>query len=76
MVADGDEYSKLDYPRLSCPLNMPGFSNYEKSKPDEANVPITRRYYIEQLPYTEIEKISVTTHNPPVPTKTEEQSKN
>lgn len=66
LVAEGDEYSKLDYPRLNCPLQMPGFSNYEKSKPDEANVPVTRRYYIEQLPYAEIEKIPVKTHNPPV----------
>lgn len=73
LVADGDEYSKLDYPRLNCPLQMPGFSNYEKSKPDEANSPITRRYYIEQLPYTEIEKIQVKTFDPPV--KPTEQSK-
>ena len=72
-MAEGDEYSKLDYPRLNCPLQMPGFSNYEKSKPDEATTPITRRYYIEQLPYSEIEKISVKTHNPPV--KTQEPSK-
>ena len=74
LIAEGDEYSKLDYPRLACPLQMPGFSNYEKSKPEEANPPITRRFYIEQLPYTEIEKIPVTTHNPPV--KSEEQPKN
>lgn len=73
LVAEGDEYSKLDYPRLNCPLQMPGFSNYEKSKPDEATTPITRRYYIEQLPYSEIEKIPVKTHNPPV--KTQEPSK-
>lgn len=66
LVAEGDEYSKLDYPRLNCPLQMPGFSNYERSKPDEANAPITRRYYIEQLPYSEIEKIPVKIHNPPV----------
>lgn len=74
LVAEGDEYSKLDYPRLSCPLQMPGFSNYEKSKPDEANSPITRRFYIEQLPYTEIEKIPVKIHEPPVVQK--EQPKN
>jgi hypothetical protein len=66
LVAEGDEYSKLDYPRLACPLQMPGFSNYEKSKPDEANIPITRRYYIEQLAYTEIEKIPVKTYDPPI----------
>lgn len=27
-----DQYSKLDYPTVSCPLNMPGFSNYVPSK--------------------------------------------
>ena len=73
LVSEGNEYSKLDYPRLSCPLQMPGFSNYEKSKPDEANDPITRRYYIDQLSYKEIEQIPVKTHDPPVtPPKTEE----
>jgi len=61
-----EEYSKLDYPKLNCPLNMPGFTNYQKSKPDEAVSPITRRYYIEQLPYKEIEKIQVTNPEPPV----------
>ena len=66
LLAEGDEYSKLDYPRLSCPLNMPGFTNYEKSKPDEAEAPITRRFYIEQMPYKEMEKINVTNPEPPV----------
>jgi hypothetical protein len=66
LLAEGEEYSKLDYPRLACPLKMPGFTNYEKSKPDEAEPPITRRYYIEQMPYKEMEKINVTTHEPPI----------
>jgi hypothetical protein len=26
LIAEGDEYSKLDYPKLACPLQMPGFS--------------------------------------------------
>lgn len=59
LMANGEEYSKLDYPKLNCPLNMPGFANYETSKPDEAEAPITRRYYIEQIDYSEIEKIDV-----------------
>lgn len=63
--ATNDEYSKLDYPKLNCPLEMPGFTNYKKSKEDEAVSPITRRYYIEQLPYSEIEKIQVSLHEPP-----------
>jgi len=59
LVAEGQEYSKLDYPRLSCPLKMPGFTNYEASKPEEAGPPPTRRHYIENINYSEVEKISV-----------------
>lgn len=57
------EYSKLDFPYLMCPLNMPGFSNYKQSNPDEANEPITRKYYIENMEFTDIQKIEVTEHN-------------
>lgn len=65
LVAEGDEYSKLDYPKLACPLQMPGFSNYKKSEPDEAISPVTRRYYIENnLTYKDLEKIPVTIHAP------------
>ena len=66
LLSEGDEYSKLDYPRLTCPLQMPGFVNYEKSKSDESEPPITRRYYIEQLPYQVIEKVPVKTHAVPI----------
>lgn len=66
LVAEGDEYSKLDYPKLACPLQMPGFTNYEKSKSDESVPPITRRYYIDQLSYKEVEKIPVSLHAPPI----------
>lgn len=69
LMAEGDEYSKLDYPRLTCPLQMPGFSNYEKSKPDEGVEPITRRHYIERLPFAEIQKIPVSTHEIPIKAK-------
>lgn len=35
---DGKEqYSKLDFPKVVCPLNMPGFSNYEKWKEEDQN---------------------------------------
>lgn len=70
LVADGDEYSKLDYPKLNCPLSMPGFSNYEKSKEDEGVAPVTRRFYIEQLPYKDIEIIPVTMHDIPIKPQT------
>jgi len=59
LLSDGDEYSKLDYPRLNCPLQMPGFTNYEQSQPDESVEPVTRRYYIENISYDEVEKVPV-----------------
>lgn len=33
ITQDGSEsYSKLDYPTVNCPLNMPGFTNYSSSE--------------------------------------------
>ena len=66
LMAQGDEYSKLDYPKLNCPLQMPGFTNYEKAKADEGVAPITRRFYIEQMQYKDIESIQVTMHDIPI----------
>ena len=71
LVSEGEDYSKLDYPRLSCPLQMPGFSNYQISKPDEGVPPVTRRWYIEHMNYQDIDKVQVKTHEPPIK-KTEE----
>lgn len=72
LVADGNEYSKLDYPKLSCPLQMPGFTDYEQSDPDEAEEPVTRRYYIEQMDITEIADIKVSLHETPNQEKKED----
>jgi hypothetical protein len=72
LVSDGDAYSKLDYPRLSCPLQMPGFTNYQVSKPDEGVPPVTRRWYVEQMNYQDIDKVTVTTHEPPLKQPTTE----
>jgi len=70
LLAESDEYSKLDYPNLNCPLKMPGFSNYSASEAHEAEEPVTRKYYIENMSFTDIEKVPVTTHeNPPEPKK-------
>ena len=60
LVAEGGSYGKLDHPKLSCPLGMPGFTDYKPSEPDEAEEPITRKYYIENMNYEEIQKIPVT----------------
>ncbi len=76
LVAEGDEYSKLDYPKLACPLQMPGFTNYEKSKPDEGDNPITRRYYIENMSYKDVDLVPVTVHNMPIPQKQNTESTN
>lgn len=29
LIKESDEYSKLDYPKLHCPIKMPGFTNYD-----------------------------------------------
>lgn len=63
LMAEGDKYSKLDYPKLNCPLAMPGFSNYQHSKDDEGVEPVTRRWFIEnKVSYSEIQQIPVTIH--------------
>ena len=45
---------------------MPGFTNYVTSAPDEANEPITRRYYVENLNFNDILKVKVTVFGAPV----------
>jgi len=65
LVAEGEKYSKLDYPQLACPLYMPGFTNYMPSKPEEAESPITRKYYIENIDYTDMQNVSVSMVEPP-----------
>tara|TARA_Y100000592_G_C5310408_1_gene239822 strand:- start:68 stop:658 length:591 start_codon:yes stop_codon:yes gene_type:complete len=65
LIAESDEYSKLDYPKLECPLNMPGFSNYKESRPEEGISPVSRRYFIENINQEEIEKTNVTTYEVP-----------
>ena len=70
LVSNADEYGKLDYPKVTCPLNMPGFSNYEPSQENESINPITRRHYIEQMKMEDVEKVEVTINgSPPPPSK-------
>jgi len=38
---------------------MPGFTNYVVSTPDEAEEPVTRKYYIENIDYSDVQKVSV-----------------
>lgn len=79
LIADGDKYSKLDYPKLTCPLAMPGFSNYQQSKEEEGNDPVTRRWFIDnQMKYEDFQNIPVSTHEMPTgtppPQQTQQQS--
>jgi len=60
LIQHSDEYGKLDYPQLACPLQMPGFTNYLVSTPDESTEPVTRKYYIENIDYKEVQKTPVT----------------
>ena len=53
-----EEYSKLDYPVLNCPMQMPGFSNYDPNfKPIEVKL---RKEMIEELDPNELQFIQVT----------------
>jgi len=70
LMAEGDNYSKLDYPKLNCPLNMPGFSNYQNSKPEEAKEPVTRRHYIENIDFNKVLNIPVSLPEKQNPEKT------
>jgi hypothetical protein len=55
---------------------MPGFTNYQVSKPDEGVPPVTRRWYVEQMNYQDIDKVQVTTHEPPLKQPTTENKQN
>ena len=55
-----EEYSKLDYPSLSCPAKMPGFSNYDGSDSKE-NV---RKNVIEHYDPMKLSKIPVQVVDP------------
>ena len=58
LIASGNEYSKLDYPVLNCPLKMPGFSNYDPNyKPIEISA---RKEKIESMDPESINLIQVT----------------
>ena len=67
LIQEADEYSKLDYPKVACPLQMPGFSNYIVSTPDEADEPVTRKYYIENMEYTDVQKVPIKIGEMPPP---------
>tara|TARA_R110000824_G_scaffold189323_2_gene370742 strand:+ start:3735 stop:4265 length:531 start_codon:yes stop_codon:yes gene_type:complete len=71
LTQHADEYSKLDFPKVACSLQMPGFTNYVISTPDEAVEPVTRKYYIENIEYKEVQKTPVTIGSQPIPEENE-----
>lgn len=52
-----DEYSKLDYPYLTCPLKMPGFDNYDPGSPNES---IERKRLIENMDVNGLNLVQIT----------------
>ena len=65
LLSNDNNYSKLDYPKLTCPLKMPGFTNYEISDPEDGIPPITRKFYIENMDESDIKTVQVTSPEPP-----------
>ena len=63
LLINGESYSKLDYPYLSCPLKMPGFSNYEPANPKEIEEN-NRKTQIELYDIMELDKIIVSNPDP------------
>jgi len=58
LVKNAGEYSKLDYPRLDCPIKMPGFTNYDPNFYD--NCDRQRKKDIENLEPETIQLIQIT----------------
>lgn len=52
-----DEYSKLDYPFLKCPLAMPGFTNYDPNNPKES---LERKSQIENMDAKKLNFVDLT----------------
>jgi len=60
LLSTGEDYSKLDYPKLSCPLQMPGFTNYETHTKKGS-----RKYDIEKYSVDDLANIPVSSPDPP-----------
>ena len=59
LLKGSSEYSKLDYPKLNCPLQMPGFSNYDPNKKNP------RKEKIEKLDPEDLKFVKITIGNLP-----------
>jgi len=54
---EDNDYSKLDYPYLTCPLKMPGFDNYDPGSPKES---LVRKSLIENMDPEKLNLIQLT----------------
>lgn len=63
LLINGEKYSKLDYPFLKCPLEMPGFSNYSPASPKEVHEN-SRKARIELYDIVKLEQIDVSNPSP------------
>ena len=61
LVREAGEYSKLDYPVISCPLKMPGFSNYDPNFYDKEDG--QRKRDIENLNPSTVELVQITVNH-------------
>jgi|LakMenEpi03Aug12_release.lakeMendotaPanAssembly.Ray.scaffolds.fasta_scaffold322639_3 hypothetical protein len=57
LVKNEGEYSKLDYPKLNCPLKMPGFTNYDPNNPKQD---LDRKKIIENMSMEKLNFVNVT----------------
>ena len=60
LIPESQKYSKLDYPKLTCPLNMPGFTNYVPVTIEKTTDNDSRKKAVESLTKEDLDKLSVT----------------
>ena len=71
LIRDSESYSKLDYPKLNCPLNMPGFTNYDPNFYDKDSK--KRKQQIEDFDPNNLQFIQVTVGSNPLQEKINDQ---
>lgn len=57
LIKNPGEYSKLDYPKLNCPLKMPGFTNYDPNSPKQD---LGRKKQIENMDPEKLNFVNIT----------------
>jgi hypothetical protein len=71
LIKNSNEYSKLDYPRLECPMKMPGFTNYDPNfYTDETK---ERKKQIEEFDPQNLDLIQITIGTHPLQEKIGEE---